>query len=180
MDSAQPSLNDFFSPWKVSFEKSAALWGRQFETAERIGTANASAFKAVFDASSIKTLHQPEDQENVLAFARSLAQLMTEAATIYPKLMSEIASEANGDLSAIAIKYVNRLSDVQVAALDKMADKAPAGVDAVFKALSQVIATAAANQAYLLETFLPRNNVAEHAAPTKGHKKDLPAVIESE
>ena len=179
MESAQPSLNDFFTPWRASFEKSAALWARQFETAEKIGTANVSAFRAVFD-SSMKQHHEAKDQaENIFAFGTSLAQ-MAETATACSALMAELASEANQELSTLAIKYMNKWGDVQVDALDKMAEKAPVGLDVALKALSQVVSTAAANQASLLEACITSANPTQPASgKSSSRMKDLPVPIEA-
>jgi len=178
MESPQPILNDFFRPWTVSFERSAALWARQFETAERIGSANVSAFRAAFDTSSTRKHHEAKDTaENVFAFSNSLAQV-AEAATACSALMAQLASEASGELSLLAIKYVNKWSDVQVDALNKMADKAPLGLDAVFKALGPIVSSAGAAQAHLLETFVSGAAATEHGM-TKAHKEDLPTVVEA-
>ena len=179
MESTQRSLNDFFAPWKVSFEKSTALWARQFETAERIGTANVSAFKAVCDASSLRRKHEGSEQDYPLAFGNSVVQMMTDSLTNYLPMMYQLANEANDELSTIAIKYVNKWSDIQVSAFDKMADRAPAGVDAVLKALSQATSIAAANQVFLLEAFISRTNATEQEA-MEARKKAVPAPVESE
>ncbi len=180
MESAQPSLNDFFTPWKVSFEKSAALWARQFETAEKIGTANVSAFKAVFDASSMAKPRENKDQaQNIFAFGTSLAQ-MAETATACSALMAELAGNANEELATLAIKYVNKWGDVQVEALDKMADKAPPGLELALKALGQAISSAAASQACLLESFLASGKPAERApGKSPSRKMELPVAIEA-
>jgi len=179
MDAMQPTLNDFFAPWKVSFEKSVGLLARQFETAERIGTANASAFKAACDASSSLRKNEGKEQAYPMAFGNFVVHMMTDSLTNYLPLMYQLANEANSELSTFAIKYVNKWSDIQVSAFEKMADKAPVGVDAAFKALSEAVSAVAANQVSLLETLISRTNPTEPEA-IEGRREALPAPVEAE
>ncbi len=179
METAHPTFNDFFTPWKMSFERSASLWSRQLETAERIGSANMSAFKAVVDASiTAGRSGGAGEQKDALDMASSVSRMIQDAASTCPGSMQQYARDLNEDLATLAIKYVNRWGDFQVSVLDRMAAQAPAGLELPLKAMSQVVSTVAANQASLLEAFVSRAGGATHAVVEK-RKKDLPAPIEA-
>ncbi len=179
METAQPTFNDFFTPWKMSFDRSALLWSKQLETAEKIGSANMTAFKAVMDASvSAGRGGKAKEPQEAMDLAASMGRVMQEAASACPGQMQQLARDLNEDVATLAIKYVNRWGDFQVGVIDKMASQAPAGFAAPLQALSQLVSTAAANQVCLLEALISRGGAASQPMP-EVRKKEVPAAVEA-
>ncbi len=167
---AHPQLGDFFAPWKVTLEKSAAFLAQQFEAAEQL---NSAAFKAAWEP--VKRRGDGKQPENPFVLGRSMLQALSEAAASYPAAMAQLAREANDELARTAIKYIHKSGELQVHALEKLASQAPEGWDKPFKALGQAVSSMTATQAYVVEALASCWHAVEHGA-AKERKKDHPVV----
>ncbi len=131
---------------KVSVANATRLAALSIENTEKLFKLNVSAAKAVFaqGVQNAQAVAGVKDIQDLFALRAKVAEENVQAAVGYGRTLYALASEAQGDYTALAEEAWNAYSKNVAAIVDKASKSAPAGSDAAVNAFRSTFAASTA------------------------------------
>jgi phasin family protein len=166
---------------KVGVANATRFAALSIENAEKLFRLNVTAAKAAFahGVENAQAVAGVRDVQELIAIRAKVAEENVQAAVGYGRTLYALASEAQGEYTAIAEDAWNTYSKGVAAIVDKAAKSAPAGSDAAVNAFRSTFAASTAafdqfqratKQAVSLADASVRAAAASTAKPAKGRK----------
>ena len=153
---AAASPNEFASAWKGSVERSFAILSMQAQVAEKMVSANTSAFQSLCLNNSQERRSENQAYLGSISSVTSFIEASCESAAQFSRQMVEMNNEAKSDANDFATRYVNKWADAQILLLEDLARKAPPGLGVSLEAMKEAMKLAKiAYQNFLLSLRQP-------------------------
>ena len=131
---------------KVGVANATRLAALSIDSAEKLFKLNVTAAKAAFanGVESAQAAAGVKDVQELMALRAQVAQSNVQAAVGYGRTLYALASEAQGNYTALAEDAWNTYSKNVAAIVDKASKNAPAGSDAAINAFKSTFAASTA------------------------------------